>query len=137
MDLVMAIRMEQNPVFHQVAAAQSALDEVMVVPARQGGNLLVADWTQAVLLVPQVKQSPLALQGRRHLDAEAFFEVQLPGRIVGIGFAFDLCRSLDGHTGGGEQPNPFAGAVPGGDSTLEDPVTVADGNKVFILDPAA
>src|SRR5438105_11995485 len=60
MDLVMAIRMEQSPVFHQVAAAQSALDEVMVVPARQGGNLLVADWTQALLLVPQVRQSPLA-----------------------------------------------------------------------------
>lgn len=47
--------MEKNTVFGVVRAAIGSPNDVMVMPARQLGDFLVADRTQAVLFFPEAK----------------------------------------------------------------------------------
>lgn len=70
MNLSVAIGMKKNPVFCLVAAAFGSFHEVMIVPTGLWGDLLIADWTETVLLLPQMKQLSFACEGCVHLSAE-------------------------------------------------------------------
>ena len=65
----MAVGMQEHTVVCRIAASMSPPDEVMVVPSRQSGDLLVADRAETVLLFPQVQQLPSALEVVCHLHA--------------------------------------------------------------------
>jgi hypothetical protein len=87
--------MEQNPVICGVAATMSSPNDVVVVPARQFGNFLVADGACSLLFSPEVKQlSPLP-EIVSHLEAKSFLKIDFPGRVIGISSAFDFAMSCD------------------------------------------
>ncbi len=71
----------------------------MVVPSRDVCDLLLADGTDPLLLLPEVQQfsSPSQIVG--HPDSQAFLKVDFPLRIVRIGVPFDLDMSFDGKRG--------------------------------------
>jgi hypothetical protein len=62
----------------------------MVVPSREFGDFLVADWAETRLFFPQAKQLPSPLEVIDHFHAEVFLKVEFPGRVIGVGFAFDF-----------------------------------------------
>ena len=78
MDLPVAVRVQEDTVLCRVPAPMRSPDDVMVVPSRESGDLLVTERTETVLLFPQVQQLPSAFEGVGHLHAEAFFEVHFP-----------------------------------------------------------
>jgi hypothetical protein len=63
-----AIRVKKNPVFCLVAAAFGSFHEVVIVPPGLWGDLLVADWTETVLFLPQIKQLSFSCKGCVHLS---------------------------------------------------------------------
>src|SRR5271166_5071546 len=97
-DLLMAVRMHQHAVLDRILAPMGSPHDMVVVPPRHRGDLLVANRTDTALLLPEQPQSPSARQGPGHLHAETFLEVRFPGGVVGIRFPFDLGMSLDRHT---------------------------------------
>ena len=52
----MAIRMEEHSVACFVRAAMSSPNDVMVVPASEFGDFLLADRTDALLFIPKVEE---------------------------------------------------------------------------------
>src|SRR5271166_4749965 len=97
-DLLMAVRMHQHAVLDRIFAPMGSPHDMVVVPPRHRGDLLVANRTDTALLLPEQPQSPSARQGPGHLHAETFLEVRFPGGVVRIRFPFDLGMSLDRHT---------------------------------------
>lgn len=65
----MAIGVEQHAVLSSICPSIYPLYDMVVVPSRQFGNLLVADWTEAVLLFPEGDELPLSFQVVHHLHA--------------------------------------------------------------------
>jgi hypothetical protein len=55
MHLPMTARMQQHPIGGLVTAAQRSLHDVVVVPPREFGDLLVTHRTEALLLLPQIQ----------------------------------------------------------------------------------
>ena len=69
MNLSMAVRVEQHPVLSSLCPSIYPTYDMVIIPSRQLGNLLVADWTEAVLLFPEGDELPLSFQVVYHLDA--------------------------------------------------------------------
>ena len=70
---------------------------MMAVPARDLGDLLVADWAESSLFFPQGKQPVFPFQGRCHLNVEPFFKVAFPCRVIRVGFPLGFDVSYDRH----------------------------------------
>src|SRR5262245_38946677 len=100
MDLLVAVRMHEHAVLGRVLAPMGSPQDVVVMPPRHRGDLLVADRTDPPLLQPKVAQRPSAHQGPGHLHAQAFLEVRFPRRVIGIRFPFDFGVTLDRHARG-------------------------------------
>ena len=83
MHLVVAGWMEQDQITQMVSTALRARHEMMDVPARHGGDRLVAYWTCAMLVLPKGPYPSLPFKGVAHLNAETLFEVPLPLGIIG------------------------------------------------------
>src|SRR5207244_3166436 len=98
MDFCMTGWVKQHTVFHRIWSAFGPPDNVMVMPSRYLGDLLVADRADAVLFLPQVHELSSPAQVGRHLDTEAFLEVDLPGRVerVGACIEFDMPFNRNG-----------------------------------------
>ncbi len=60
MNLSMAVRVELHPVLSSICPSIYPSDDMVIVPSRQFGNLLVADWTETVLLFPEGDELPLS-----------------------------------------------------------------------------
>jgi hypothetical protein len=99
MHLVVAGWMEQNQIPQMVSTALRAWHKMMDVPARHGGDRVMAYWTCAMLVLPQGPYPSVPLQGVAHLNAETLFAVPLPLGIIGVCVAFDCGMPCDGHTG--------------------------------------
>ena len=67
MDLPVAVGVQESPVLCCIPAPMRPPDHVMVVPSCESGDLLVAERTETVLLLPQVEQLPSAFEGVCHL----------------------------------------------------------------------
>src|SRR5437667_96384 len=65
----------------------------MAMPPRDPGNLLVADWAEALLLLPEVAEPPSPLEPSFHLHVETFFKIRFPSRIVRVRFTIS-CRAV-------------------------------------------
>jgi hypothetical protein len=78
----MTIGMQQHAVLGSVAATKGSPNDVMVMPSRQFGDLLVADRTETILRFPQIEQRPSSLQFLCHLHAQTFLEVEFPSRVI-------------------------------------------------------
>src|SRR6516165_11698398 len=107
MDLLVAGRMHEHMVLNRVGAPMGSPLDVVVVPPRYRGYLLVADRTDPTLLLPEQPQRPAAQQGPGHLHAQALLEVRFPGRIIRVGFPFDLGVPSDRQAGGREELDGF------------------------------
>src|SRR2546428_13609976 len=70
---------------------------MMAVPARDLGDLLVADWAESSLFFPQGKQPVFPLKSRCHLNVETFFKVAFPCRVIRVGFPLGFDVSDDRH----------------------------------------
>jgi len=97
MDLPVAVGVQEDTVVCGIPTPMRPPDHVMVVPSGKSGDLLVANRTETVLLLPQVEQLPSAFEGVCHLHAEAFFEVHFPLGVIRVRCPFDLDMPLNGH----------------------------------------
>ena len=91
----MAIGMKQDPIVGCIFPSIHSPYKMVVVPSCELGDLLLADWTESLLLFPEGKQLPFPFEIVYHLDAEAFFKVLFPGGIVWVGFSLDFDVSLN------------------------------------------
>ncbi len=97
MDLPVAVGVQEDTVVCGIPTPMRPPDHVMVVPSGESGDLLVANRTETVLLLPQVEQLPSAFEGVCHLHAEACFEVHFPLGVIRVRCPFDLDMPLHGH----------------------------------------
>ena len=95
MHFIVAIRVKQHLVSNwRLGSAFRAPNYVMAVPSGYFGDLLLADWTEAVLGFPQVEQPLFAFQAIFHLHIQAMFKIGFPFRVIGISNPFYLDMSL-------------------------------------------
>jgi hypothetical protein len=66
--------MQEHPVVYRITASVGPPDDVMIVPARQSGDLLMADRAKTLLVFPEVQQLPSTFQVVCHLHAYTCFE---------------------------------------------------------------
>ena len=69
MNLSMAVRVEQHPVLSPICPSIYPTYDMVVIPSRKFGDLLVTDWAETVLLFPKVNELPLSFQVLYHLNA--------------------------------------------------------------------
>ena len=74
----------------QSISAHRFVYDVVIMPSRQLGDGLSADWAEASLFFPEVHKPTFPLQGLFHLYAEACFKVDFPCWIVGVTVPFNL-----------------------------------------------
>ncbi len=96
----MAGRVQKNPVRCMMCASFALPDNVVVVPSRYLGDLLLAHRTYAFLFFPKVTQLPSSREVLCHFDAEAFFKIHFPLWVEGVCFSLDKGMPLDFHIGG-------------------------------------
>ena len=109
----------------------------MAVPSGNPGDLLVADRTEAVLLLPKVAEPPSPFESGFHLHVEAFFKIRFPGRVVGIGSCTDLRLPLNADGRSGQQPDHFHLSFLALEDAGEDPTIWPFIRKVFVFHPSA
>ena len=107
------------------------------MPPGEFGDFLVTDWTNTVLLLPQVKQLSPTLKVFCHFQAETFFKVDFPGRVIGVRIPFDFDVPFNGHTGDVEQLDLAGFSVFVFDLAAEYPLAMTNGMKVFLFYPFA
>lgn len=123
-------RMQEHPVVRRIAATVGPPDDVMVMPSRQSGHLLVTKRAETVLLFPEVQQLPSSFEIVCHLHAQAFLEVHFPLGVIRICRASDLYLPLHRHISCAQEfqfvvcllpeENPMA-SVPGAEVPLRHP----------------
>ncbi len=107
-------------------------DDVVIVPTSELGDFLLTDRTDAVLFFPKMEQLAALPEVIDHFDAEAFFKIELPGGVIGVGLSFDFGVPADRRVGGIIQAHSFSIQF-----TIEHPVTLTLGAEVFVPDPMA
>ena len=131
----MAFWVEKDAVLCSILAPQTSPDDVVAVPARQFGDFLVTEWTEAALLSPEGEQFPFPFEVVCHFHIETFFKVRLPFRVIGISFTLDFDMSFDGDAFCLEQANGLEYPILSKDFSLKDPVLPFNGREVFLLNP--
>src|SRR5712691_11129132 len=137
MDLPMAGGMQEHPVVCRITASVGPPDDVMLVPARQSGDLLMADRAKTLLGFPEGQQLPSALQVVCHLHAYACFEVHFPLGIVRVCRPFDLPMPLDRHVSCTTERAFLRLPVVAHACPHEGPLASLSRLEVFLCDPAA
>ena|SRR2546421_6505487 len=132
----MAVWMQQDPVGSSITAPIDSPHHMMAMPSCEGGNLLVADRTEAMLFSPEMEQLSSAFQLAGHLDSQTLLKVLLPGGVIRIGFPmnFDVALALDL----GRTPQaPLEGfAIAAFGLTAAHPVPLFDVMQVFLFYPS-
>ena len=64
----MTVWVKQHSVLSLVCPSIYLPYDMVIVPSREFGNLLVADWTETVLLFPEIDELPFSFQVVYHLD---------------------------------------------------------------------
>ena len=109
----------------------------MVVPPGKFGDFLVADWTNTVLFLPQVKQLPPTFEILFHFQIEPLFKVGFPSGVIGVCCPFDFDVPFNSHPGDVEQLGLVGFPIFVLEVAAEDPVTTTKGMKVFLFYPLA
>src|SRR5438477_3270346 len=105
---------------------------VMAVPSRQLCDLLVANWTESVLLFPQMEQPAFSFERLSHVNVKTFFIVALPRWVIGVRLCFDFRVPLNEHVGCFRKVIFLTFHF-----SEEDPVVLPDGLEVFLRDSGA
>src|SRR5260370_34192325 len=105
MQLPMAGRVQKNPVSCMMCASFALPDNVVVVPSRYLGDLLLAHRTYSFLFFPEVTQLPPSREVLCHFDAEAFFKIHFPFRVAGVSLSLDSAMRL--HVNLGRSPHIY------------------------------
>src|ERR1700686_247198 len=92
---MMAIGMEKHSVVRGISAAMGSPNDMVIMPAREFGDFLVADGTDAVLFLPETQQLTALFEIICHFEAKSLLKVDFPGRVVGISCAFNFDVPLD------------------------------------------
>jgi hypothetical protein len=82
-----------------VSTTLRAWHEMVDMPARHGGDRLVAYWALSMLILPKGLNPSFPLQGVFHLSTEALCEIHAPLGGIGVCVTFDFYMPSDGHTG--------------------------------------
>src|SRR5215469_1707695 len=109
----------------------------MAMPSRDPGNLLVADWAEALVLLPEVAEPSFPFEPGFHLHVEAFFKIRFPGRVVGVGFCADLRMPLNADRGCCQQSDHFHLSFLSFEVAGEYPAIGPGIGKVFVFHPSA
>ena len=91
--------------------------------------------TATFLRFPQVEQLLFPLQVILHLAFDPVFKVHFPLGVVRIGFSLDFDVASDRGVSRWKQVHHFLFSLAVFDNPAEDPVALADGLEVFLLDP--
>ena len=67
---------------------------MVIIPSSYRRDFLLANWTDAVLRLPQADKLPSSSQGVDHFDVQTLLKVGLPLRVEGVSFAFYLDMAL-------------------------------------------
>jgi hypothetical protein len=76
---------------------------MMVVPARFLGNQGMADWTAAMLFLPEHAYPSLPVEVLQELVAKTLFEIEFPSRVVRIRCLLDFHMTLEPQLSGVKQ----------------------------------
>ena len=109
---------------------------MMDVPTCLLRDELPAKGTETFLVFPQVQQLLFPLQVILHLAFGPFLEVHFPLGVVRIGLSLDFDVASDRGVGRWKQVHHFLSSLAVFDNPAKDPVALADGLEVFLLDPA-
>lgn len=137
MNLSVAVRMNQQAVFHLFCTTHRLMNDVVVVPTCYRCDWLVTDGTDTVLFTPQVHQRPSSLKGVLHPHALALFQVEFPFVVIRIAVTLDFGVPLDGNTRSLVEPVFNSLALPVFEFAEESPMLVAVCAEVFSFDPAS
>lgn len=137
MNLFMTVGMKQHSIFCSVTAAPRTPDNVMAMPSRYLGNLLVADGTQTVLLFPKAKQFPSAAKVVFHFDIETILKIDLPFRVIRVSCTFDFNVSFDGRGRRILKEDSTSRAVLLFHVSVEHPMAQTFDAEVFVFNPAS
>src|SRR5208337_1470860 len=108
----MAFRVHQHAVLERILAPIGSPHDMVVVPPRHRGDLLVANRTDTALLLPEQPQSPSAHQGPGHLHAETFLGAETGTQLESI----TSCVPVSSHVG--KQSIPTTGLSPASPTAL-------------------
>ena len=92
--------MNQNAVIYPRGTTQHAGDAIVKTPFRDPGDLGVAYGAEPTLVIPEKAKCSSTPERFCHVMPFAFLEVGFIGRIVWVGFSFDLNVSLNGRATG-------------------------------------
>ena len=109
----------------------------MAVPSSYLGDLLVANWTQALLLLPEVQEPTLPFQPCSHVDVEAFFKIRFPVRVVGIGLCTNFRMPFNADRRSREQSDYLHLSFLPLEDASEDPTIWSFIRKIFVFHPSA
>ena len=130
MDLHVTGGMEQHAIACHGWPAFRSPNEMVVVPSRELGDLLVADGAEAVLLLPEVEQVAPPAQVPLHFHIETMFKVSFPCRVERVGRCLHLFVPDNRHRGGLEQVDLSPTDFP-----EEHPILPPDRLEVFPPNP--
>ena len=131
----MAVWMEEDTVVYIILSSFASPNDVVVMPPRQFGDFLVAEWAETPLLFPEIEQLPLPLQVLCHFHIKTFFKIRLPSGVVWVGITLDFDMPFDGYACSLEQSNGFHCSVVCEYFSMKYPFLTVNGGKVFLLHP--
>lgn len=108
---------------------------MVIMPAGQFGDFLLADGAYTPLFFPQIKELPPPCEVLCHFKAKASFKVQCPGRVIWIGRSFNFGVPFYGHGVGVEQLDLARVSLVVLYFSAKHPLPVADGVEIFFFDP--
>ena len=97
----MALWVEQDAVVYARGTTLRTRDAIMKAPTRDSSDQSVTYEAEPALQKPEKAKCSGTPERGRHMIPFAFLEVGFVGRIVRVGFAFDLNVSLNGRATGG------------------------------------
>lgn len=134
MNSAVAVGVKEHTVGRSILAASGSPDNVVAVPSGEFGNLLLAVWTDPMLLFPQMQKYSSFAEIAFHLEIESFLEVGFPGWIVRVGLFLDFDMPLDRRICDPGEVDA-RGFLLMCDFSEEDPISLSDGAEILLLHP--
>ncbi len=131
----MTVGVEKDSIALLICSPVHSPHNVVVMPPCEFCDLLVADWAKAPLFFPERQEASFSGQVVSHLHAETLFQVDFPGRIVGIGEGAYFPMPLHGGFTRVNETGLSEGAVFVHRFSDEAPGSTIDGTEVFLPYP--
>jgi hypothetical protein len=130
----MAFWVEEHEIFWSFTASFASPNDVMAMPPRKFGDLLVADGTEAILFFPEGEEFPFLFEVGYHVNIEPFLKVLFPPGIVGIGLTLNFAVPFDRGAACVDKSD-FSDTLFINEQPEEHPIAVVYGSEIFFLHP--